>query len=163
MSNKVNENSDPSVKYDLRHLVLREEKASGILKVRSQVMKAFRDHFDHRGFTEVTPPAMVQTSVEGGSTLFELNYYNEKVSNRRFTSSLHCRPQRKEGLDAFSFIFGSYLGLLDPVFPTLLGDLPSFLGRCLLLGRVFPCREVSHPSSLVRVHSLRSRDGLYQL
>ncbi|KAH7059307.1 hypothetical protein BKA57DRAFT_444494 [Linnemannia elongata] len=79
MSNKVNENSDPSVKYDLRHLVLREEKASGILKVRSQVMKAFRDHFDNRGFTEVTPPAMVQTSVEGGSTLFELNYYNEKA------------------------------------------------------------------------------------
>ncbi|GJJ68639.1 asparaginyl-tRNA synthetase [Entomortierella parvispora] len=79
MSNKVNENSDPSVKYDLRHLVLREEKAAGILKVRSQVMKAFRDHFDNRGFTEVTPPAMVQTSVEGGSTLFELNYYNEKA------------------------------------------------------------------------------------
>ncbi|KAF9204622.1 hypothetical protein BGZ49_005079 [Haplosporangium sp. Z 27] len=79
ISNKVNENSDPSVKYDLRHLVLREEKASGILKVRSQVMKAFRDHFDSRGFLEVTPPAMVQTSVEGGSTLFELNYYNEKA------------------------------------------------------------------------------------
>lgn len=79
ISNKVNENSDPSVKYDLRHLVLREEKASGILKVRSQVMKAFRDHFDSRGFTEVTPPAMVQTSVEGGSTLFELNYYTEKA------------------------------------------------------------------------------------
>ncbi|KAF9584279.1 hypothetical protein BGW38_006991 [Lunasporangiospora selenospora] len=79
ISNKVNENSDPSVKYDLRHLVLREEKASGILKVRSQVMKGFRDHFDNRGFVEVTPPAMVQTSVEGGSTLFELNYYNEKA------------------------------------------------------------------------------------
>ncbi|KAF9959113.1 hypothetical protein BGZ65_000813 [Modicella reniformis] len=79
ISNKVTEASDPAVKYDLRHLVLREEKASGILKVRSQVMKAFRDHFDNRGFCEVTPPAMVQTSVEGGSTLFELNYYNEKA------------------------------------------------------------------------------------
>ncbi|KAF9438491.1 hypothetical protein BGZ76_007473 [Entomortierella beljakovae] len=79
VSNKVTEGSDPQIKYDLRHLVLREEKASGILKVRSQVMKAFRDHFDSRGFVEVTPPAMVQTSVEGGSTLFELNYYNEKA------------------------------------------------------------------------------------
>ena len=73
------------MKYDLRHLVLREERASGILKVRSQVMKAFRDHFDNRGFVEVTPPAMVQTSVEGGSTLFELNYYEEKV--REFSSA----------------------------------------------------------------------------
>ncbi|KAF9363880.1 hypothetical protein BGX34_003116 [Mortierella sp. NVP85] len=79
ISNKVTESTDPSVKYDLRHLVLREERASGILKVRSQVMKAFRDHFDSRGFVEVTPPAMVQTSVEGGSTLFELNYYEEKA------------------------------------------------------------------------------------
>ncbi|KAG0301706.1 hypothetical protein BGZ98_008119 [Dissophora globulifera] len=79
MSNKVNENSDPSVKYDLRHLVLREEKASNILKVRSEVMKAFRSYFDGEGYVEVTPPALVQTSVEGGSTLFELNYYNEKA------------------------------------------------------------------------------------
>ncbi|CAJ0885503.1 4695_t:CDS:2, partial [Entrophospora sp. SA101] len=77
-TNKLNAEADPSVMFDQRHLVLRGETSSAVLKARSAVMKAFRDYFDSRGFTEVTPPCMVQTQVEGGSTLFELNYYSEK-------------------------------------------------------------------------------------
>ena len=53
-----------------------------MLKARSAVMKAFRDHFDSKGFTEVNAPCMVQTQVEGGSTLFEMNYYGEKVGEK---------------------------------------------------------------------------------
>ncbi|CAG8613427.1 21561_t:CDS:2, partial [Racocetra persica] len=78
-TNKLNVESDPSVLYEQRHLVIRGEVASAVLKVRSQVMKAFRDYFDSKGFIEVTPPCLVQTQVEGGSTLFELNYYGEKA------------------------------------------------------------------------------------
>ncbi|CAJ0744984.1 22220_t:CDS:10 [Entrophospora sp. SA101] len=78
-TNKLNAEADPSVMFDQRHLVLRGETSSAVLKARSAVMKAFRDYFDSRGFTEVTPPCMVQTQVEGGSTLFELNYYSEKA------------------------------------------------------------------------------------
>ena len=78
-TNQLNSEADPSVLYDLRHLVIRGENASATLKVRSSVMKSFRDHFASKGFTEITPPSMVQTQVEGGSTLFALQYYGEMV------------------------------------------------------------------------------------
>ncbi|CAG8631542.1 4285_t:CDS:2 [Paraglomus occultum] len=78
-TNQLNSEADPSVLYDLRHLVIRGENASATLKVRSSVLKSFRDHFASKGFTEITPPSMVQTQVEGGSTLFALQYYGEMV------------------------------------------------------------------------------------
>ncbi|KAJ3231673.1 hypothetical protein HDU78_007571, partial [Chytriomyces hyalinus] len=75
--NQFNEESNPEVLYNLRHLVIRENKASSILKMRSLVIKAFRSHFESKGVTEITPPLMVQTQVEGGATLFGFKYYGE--------------------------------------------------------------------------------------
>lgn len=78
-NNKVTQDADPSYLLDNRHLVLRGETSAAVMKARAEVIKAFRAHYDARGYTEVTPPCMVQTQVEGGSTLFEFNYYGEKV------------------------------------------------------------------------------------
>ena len=47
------------------------------MRVRALTLRAFRERFHARRVVEVTPPCMVQTSVEGGSTLFEFNYYGE--------------------------------------------------------------------------------------
>lgn len=65
---------------DQRHLVIRGETASNVLKMRALILKAFRDYFESRKVVEVTPPLMVQTQVEGGSTLFDFSYYGETVS-----------------------------------------------------------------------------------
>lgn len=79
ITNKVPHDADPTTKYDNRHLILRGEIASATLKVRAAVLAAFRQSYKDLFLLEVTPPCMVQTQVEGGSTLFEFNYYGDKA------------------------------------------------------------------------------------
>jgi asparaginyl-tRNA synthetase len=77
ITTRVQKDADPQTLYDNRHLVLRGDVASSVLKARAGVLRAFRQTFQENRLLEVTPPCMVQTQVEGGSTLFSFDYYGQ--------------------------------------------------------------------------------------
>lgn len=79
ITNKIAEGADPSLLLDQRHLTLRGETISAVMKVRAAFLKSVRRVYDEEHLVEVTPPCMVQTQVEGGSTLFNLDYYGEEA------------------------------------------------------------------------------------
>lgn len=78
-TNKVQEGADPSLLLDLRHLALRGESLSAVMKVRSSFLAAIRSFYIKEHIREVTPPCMVQSQVEGGSTLFKMDYYGQEA------------------------------------------------------------------------------------
>jgi len=61
---------------DNKHLWIRSRRMNAILKVRSTVTGAIHSFFRERGYHEFTPPILTPNACEGGSTLFEVNYYD---------------------------------------------------------------------------------------
>jgi len=64
---------------DVRHLWLRSRKLATIFKVRDTVLWSIRDFFHKHGYYEWTPPIFTPTACEGGATLFEVKYFDEKA------------------------------------------------------------------------------------
>ena len=62
-----------------RHLWIRSQELTRVMKVKSSVLASAREWFDKNEFFEVTPPIITANSCEGGSTLFELKYFGEKA------------------------------------------------------------------------------------
>jgi asparaginyl-tRNA synthetase len=65
--------------YDTRHLAIRGRKTSAVLRIRSYIVYATFDYFVKNGFTLISAPTIVQNAVEGGSTLFQLDYFGRKA------------------------------------------------------------------------------------
>jgi len=62
---------------DRRHLWIRSERQQAILRVRHEVVDAIRDFFNGRGFVLVDTPIFTPAAVEGTTTLFPVQYFDE--------------------------------------------------------------------------------------
>lgn len=69
---------DQSEEYlrENRHLWLRSRKMIAIMKIRSTLTGAIHEFFREKGYHEFTPPILQPSQCEGGSTLFEVKYYD---------------------------------------------------------------------------------------
>ena len=64
---------------DVRHLWVRSRRLTAIFKIRSTVFGAIHEFFRSRGFFESQSPIFTSSACEGGSTLFEVKYFDEKA------------------------------------------------------------------------------------
>ncbi len=62
-----------------RHLWLRTNRQSLILRIRHTLIRAARDYFDQRGFTLIDTPILTPGAAEGAGTLFPVDYFGETV------------------------------------------------------------------------------------
>ncbi|GKT27791.1 Asparagine--tRNA ligase, cytoplasmic [Aduncisulcus paluster] len=76
---RIRPESGPEVMADNRHIQLRGTHMSNVVKLRAAILRGFRHHFEEEDVTEVSPPTIVQTQVEGGSTLFKLKYFDQEA------------------------------------------------------------------------------------
>ena len=66
--------------FDKRHLSIRGPKAIAAMRIRAEVIGAAFDYFRENGFQLISAPTFVQAAVEGGSTLFSVDYFGKKAS-----------------------------------------------------------------------------------
>ena len=64
---------------DNRHLWLRSSKQWAIMRVRATIKRAIIDFFDNNGFINIDTPIITPAAAEGTSTLFEVDYFDEKA------------------------------------------------------------------------------------
>ena len=62
---------------DVRHLWLRSRRLTAVMRIRDTIFNAYRDFFRGRGFWEVSPPMLTQAAVEGGATLFRVDFFGK--------------------------------------------------------------------------------------
>jgi len=75
----ITKDQSPEFLLDQRHLWIRSRKLTAVLKVRSTVVGALHSFFRDHGFYEFDAPVLQPNQCEGGSTLFEVKYYEDKT------------------------------------------------------------------------------------
>ena len=77
--NEKSVSSELPTRLDNRSLDIRKPRVKAIFKIQSTIANAFREFFYKKGFIEIQPPGIIATSTEGGTDIFEINYFDKKA------------------------------------------------------------------------------------
>ncbi len=75
----ITEDQSEEFLLDVRHLWVRSKRMTQVFRVRHTVVGAIHAYFRGQGFWEVQPPIITPAGSEGGSTLFEMDYFGRKA------------------------------------------------------------------------------------
>ncbi len=75
----IQEDQSEEFLLDVRHLWVRSQRMTQIFRIRHATFGAVHEYFRTHGFWEVSPPMITPAGSEGGSTLFELEYFDKKA------------------------------------------------------------------------------------
>ena len=75
----ITEHQSPELLYDNRHLWIRSRRLNAVFKIRHTVVGAIHEFFRSNGYYEFDAPIFQPSMSEGGSTLFEVKYYEDVV------------------------------------------------------------------------------------
>jgi len=75
----IQEDQSEEFLLDVRHLWVRSQRMTTMFRIRDSTFKAVHDYFRDQGFWEVSPPMITPAGSEGGSTLFEVDYFGKKA------------------------------------------------------------------------------------
>lgn len=70
---------DTHMLFDKRAFALRNETNKCIFKIQSIIHNSFRNNLDEYGFISITTPKIVANGAEGGTNVFELDYFGKKA------------------------------------------------------------------------------------
>ena len=74
---KMQDNIEKQLDY--RTLSLRKPKIRAIFKVQNEIEDCFRTFFKERDFSQIHSPKIIDSSTEGGSEMFTVNYFDRRA------------------------------------------------------------------------------------
>ena len=72
-----------------RHLWLRSQSQWAVMRIRNRIIMAIHAFFQDRGFIQMDAPILTGNAVEGTSTLFELDYFDDETAYLTQSGQLH--------------------------------------------------------------------------
>ena len=77
--NKYKMKLNLDTELSLRPLVLRNLRTRSVFRIQEGICRAFHEHLQGQGFTEIHTPKIVHAGAEGGSNIFKLDYFGKKA------------------------------------------------------------------------------------